>query len=72
MPNSSIKSTSEAPQGTISGEGGTGDQGPFRFVLTLSDESDTEVTVVATTVEGTATAGEDFVAKTKTITFNSG
>jgi hypothetical protein len=44
----------------------------LNVVLTLSSASTTSVTVVVSTVAGTALAGSDFTAKTSTVTFNPG
>jgi hypothetical protein len=52
-------------------EGNSG-QKTVTFVLTLDRTLATDVTVDFTTGEGTATAGQDFVARTGTVTFAAG
>lgn len=47
-------------------------QSPFQFQVTLSNAPTTAVTVDYTTVNGTAIAGEDFVATAGTLTFTPG
>ena len=42
------------------------------FIVTLDRGADTEVTVDYTTVNGTATAGQDYAAKTGTLVFDQG
>ena len=45
---------------------------PLVFAITLSEASAETVTVVATTSDGSAVAGEDYRAKSKTFTFEPG
>ena len=52
-------------------EGNTGTK-QLTFTLTLDKAPTSDVTVSYETVAGTATAGEDFVAKTGTVTFKAG
>jgi len=45
---------------------------PLEFVVTLSDVSSATVTVDFQTIDGTATAGEDYTETSGTLTFNPG
>ncbi|WP_445169729.1 Calx-beta domain-containing protein [Mycolicibacterium sp. Dal123E01] len=56
--------------GTVA-EGNTGTS-PLTFTLTLSKASATAITLTYTTTNGTATAGQDYTARTGTVTFAPG
>ncbi len=45
---------------------------PLEFVVSLSDVSSAQVTVDFQTIDGTATAGEDYIKTSGTLTFNPG
>ncbi|MEO1377191.1 MAG: peroxidase family protein [Cyanobacteria bacterium J06635_10] len=45
---------------------------PLEFVVSLSDVSSATVTVDFQTIDGTATAGEDYIKNSGTLTFNPG
>jgi hypothetical protein len=51
---------------------GNGGNSSFTFVVTLSSAYDVAVSVNFTTADGSATAGEDYVARAGTLTFNPG
>jgi hypothetical protein len=59
-----------SPPDTV--EGGDGALTAVEFPITLSAASDQTVTVVASTVPGSATADVDYQATTQTLTFNPG
>ncbi len=53
-------------------EGATGASTPATFTVTLSSAAPSTVTVVASTADGTATAGADYTAVTTTVSFPAG
>ncbi|WMS44684.1 cellulase family glycosylhydrolase [Acuticoccus sp. MNP-M23] len=54
------------------GDGGSADPETIRFEITLSEAADTTTLVSFATEDGTATAGEDYVARDGTLSFAPG